>query len=209
MDCYVKKYNLGTCIIIFSIIVLLLWNIGLTIAIGNNNNNTSNTECYCVEQMRNTLGQIARLYPDNQLFITLDSGDDIIGTAGEITLGPNGKSGIFEIKTSQENSRQFLSICSIDTITINDAVYNEEINYLPEPNPEQTDCKADCDDSIRQILPVGTMGTSIITNTQITSQGDVIINVPGMIVLENTERNNITFVSTCRIDAINLTNESE
>lgn len=207
MDCYEKECNIGTCIITISLILLLLWNIGLTIAItiiGNNNdnNNTNNTDCYCVEQMRNTLQQIARLYPDNQLFITLDSGDAVIGTAGQITLGPNGKSGLFELENSQVDVTQLISICSIDTITINDAIYNEEITYLPQPEPLATDCKADCETTIREALPVGTVGASIVTNTQITSQGNVIVNEPGMIVLENTERNNITFVSTCRIDVM-------
>ena len=34
--------------------------------------------------------------------------------------------------------------------------------------------------------------------------GNVIVNVPGMIVLENPENNSITFISSCRIDTIIL-----
>lgn len=209
MNCCEKKCNIYYLAIIISLIsILLIWNIILTIIVagGNNGENDSSCECYCVEQMRNIIEQIATLYPDSQLFITLDSGDAVIGRPGEITLGPNGKSGIFDLITSEGNIRQIISICSIDTITINNATYNEAITYLPEPNPLPTDCCADCTDTIRNALPVGTEGVNIVTNTQITSQGNVIINEPGMIVLENTERNNITFVSPCRIDVMYLPN---
>jgi len=210
MNCCERKWNICYFAIIASLIsLLLIWNLVLTIIVANNNDNndtTDNCECYCVEQMTNIIEQIRRLYPDSQLFITLDGGDAVIGTPGEITLGPNGKSGIFELITSQGDIRQLISICSIDTITINSATYNEAITYLPEPNLLQTDCCSDCTDTIRDALPVGTEGVSIVTNDQLTSQGTVIVNEPGMIVLENTERNNITFVSPCRIDVMYLPN---
>lgn len=80
------------------------------------------------------------------------------------------------------------------------------LSYLPEPIPVPTDCCADCTSAIRDALPVGTTGVNIVTNTQITTQGNVIVNEPGMIVVENTERNSITFVSPCRIDVMYLPN---
>lgn len=173
------------------------------------NSNGNDFCCFCVEQMRNIIEQVITLYPNNELFISLDSGDAIIGTPGQIRLGPNGKSGVFEVILSQGTFREFLSICSIDTITINNATYNEAITFLPIPTPAPIGCCADCDFAVRETLPIGTSGVSIITNTQLTSQGDVIENEPGMVVLENTERNNITFVSSCRIDIISLPNENE
>lgn len=75
---------------------------------------------------------------------------------------------------------------------------------MPELSPVPTDCKADCDSAIRSELPVGIQGANIIANTQTQSIGNVIVNVPGMIVLENPENNSITFISSCRIDAIIL-----
>ncbi|MCI8362719.1 MAG: hypothetical protein HFJ41_06345 [Clostridia bacterium] len=75
---------------------------------------------------------------------------------------------------------------------------------MPELAPAPTDCKADCDSAIRAELPVGTQNANIITNTQTQSIGNVIVNEPGMIVLENTENNSITFISSCRIDTIIL-----
>lgn len=122
-----------------------------------------------------------------------------MGRAGKVRLGPNGKSGILEIITNTEVGSQYVSICSIDTITINNAMYNNEITYLPEPDPIPTDCKYDCENTVRDALPVGTTGVNIITNTQIQAQGNVIVNV---VVLETPERNSITFVSTCRVDII-------
>ena len=110
--------------------------------------------------------------------------------------------------TTPENQTQLVSICSIDTITVNNATYNDQITYLPEPDPLPTDCKVDCDRAIREVLPVGTQGANIVTNTQVQSQGNVIVNQPSMVVLENTERNNITFILSCRIDIIFLQNEN-
>ena len=149
--------------------------------------------------MRNIIQQIITFYPNNELFITLDSGDAILGRPGSLTLGPNGHSGVFEVINSQYLS-QFLSICSIDTIQVNNAIYNDTIVYLPEPIPAPTDCCADCEAAIRSILPVGLSDVSIITNTQTPSTGSVIKNEYGMIVLANEANTNITFVSTCNID---------
>lgn len=186
------------------IFILLIWNIALTVNVTNGDGSNDDFECYCVEQMRNIIEQIVTLYPNNQLFITLDSGDAVIGTPGDIRLGPNGKSGIFEVEITQGDTTQLLSICSIDSITVNNAVYNEQITYLPEPMPMPTDCRADCDSAIRRALPIGTQGVSIITNTQISSQGNVIQNEPGIVVLDNPQRDNITFVSSCGIDVVYL-----
>ena len=35
--------------------------------------------CFCIQQMRNIIEQIATLYPSNRLLLTLDGGDAIIG----------------------------------------------------------------------------------------------------------------------------------
>ena len=160
---------------------------------------TNSASCGCKEQMRNIIQQIIALYPNNDIFVTLDSGDAVVGRPGSLILGPNGRTGVFEVITSQ-NIRQFLPICSIDTIQINNATYNDVIVYLPEPVPAPTDCCADCEATIRSLLPVGTSGVSIITNTQTPSVGTVIKNEYGMIVLANEVSTNITFISSCNID---------
>lgn len=159
---------------------------------------TSTTNCACKEQMRNIIQQIITLYSNNDLFITLESGDAVVGRPGLLTLGPNGRAGVFEVINSQSLG-QYLSVCSIDTIQINNATYNDAITYLPGPVPAPTDCCADCEITIRSLLPVGT-DANIITNTQTPSTGTVIRNEYGMIVLANEAVTNITFVSTCNID---------
>ena len=96
------------------------------------------------------------------------------------------------------------SICSIDSIQINNATYNDAIVYLPDPVPAPTDCCADCEAAIRSLLPVGTSGVSIINNIQTPSRGTVIKNEYGMIVLANEADANITFVSPCSIDLFSV-----
>ena len=174
---------------------------------GSNGNSTNDFCCFCIQQMTNIIRQIIVLYPNNELFITLDGGDAIVGTPGELTLGPNGETGVFEI-INTANFSQLLSICSIDTIRINNATYNDAITYLPVPDPAPTGCCADCDAAIRSKLPVGTIAAFIITNTQTPSQGTVIKNDNGILVLEDTANNNISFISTCRIDVAYLSNVS-
>lgn len=169
---------------------------------GFDGNNSDSFCCFCVQQMRNIIEQIINLYPDNQLVITLEGGDAIIGRLGAITLGPSGKAGVVEINGAQPNLTQLLSICSIDTITINNATYNDTITYLTTPEPTPTGCCADCDAAIRSRLPVGTNDILIIANTQVPSRGDVIKNEYGMIVLEDSQNNSISFISTCRINLV-------
>lgn len=159
----------------------------------------NSTSCGCKEQMRNLIQQIITLYPNNDIFVTLESGDAVVGRPVSLILGPNGRAGVFEV-TNPQNLAQYLSICSIDTIQINDATYNDAIVYLPEPVPAPTDCCADCEAVVRSLLPVGTPDVSIVTSTQTSSMGTVIRNEYGMIVLANEEQTNITFVSSCSID---------
>lgn len=165
-------------------------------------NNNNSTCCDCVDQMANIIQQIITLYPNNNLFITLSSGDAVIGTPNSIISSPNGNPGVFEVINNQGNIQQLLSICDIDTIRIENAIYNNSISYLPSPNPIPTGCCTDCEETIRSLLPIGTANASIITNTQIPSQGTVIKNEYGMVVLADTNQNNVTFVSSCKIDLI-------
>ena len=161
--------------------------------------NENSVSCRCKEQMRNIIQQIIALYPNNNLLVTLSSGDASFGRPGSLILGPDGRTGVFEVINPQ-NQMQYLSICSIDTIQIDNATYNDTIVYLPEPFPAPTDCCADCQAAIRSLLPVGTAGVNIITSSQTPSVGNVIRNEYGMLVLSNEARTNITFVSSCSID---------
>lgn len=160
---------------------------------------SDSTCCDCVKQMRNIIQQIIELYPSSSLFITLDSGDAVLGTPGNLVLGPSNDSGVFEVINQSGTLRQLVSICGIDSIRINDATFNNAITFLEAPNPLPTGCCSDCDYAFRSLLPIGT-STSIISNTQVPAQGTVIRNEYGMIVLENMAENYITFVSSCHAD---------
>lgn len=165
---------------------------------------SSSACCNCIDQMRNIIQQIINLYSNNIVFVTLDSGDLLFGRPSALILGPSGKSNIFEVTNTDSNIRQLASLCSVDSIRINNAVYNDAITYLPEPIPRLNGCCADCESDIRSILPVGTTNVSIITNGNIASQGTVIKNEYGMVVLTDTEDGNVSFTSTCKIDAVFL-----
>lgn len=81
------------------------------------------TCCNCVEQMRSIIEQIITLYPNNELLVTLEDGDAVVGRAGSIRLGPNGQSGVFEVIPPIGNTTTLVSICSIDSIRVNNAAY--------------------------------------------------------------------------------------
>ncbi len=167
---------------------------------------SNSTCCDCIRQMRNIIEQIIELYPNSNLFITLDSGDAVLGTPGSIVLGPAGDSGVFEVINQSGTLRQLISICGIDSIRINNVTFNNSITFLQAPDPLPTGCCSDCDSAFRELLPIGT-NTSIISNTQVPAQGTVIRNEYGMIVLQNTADNYITFVSSCRADLAYISNE--
>ena len=160
--------------------------------------NTNSANCGCKEQMRNIIQQIIALYPNNDILVTLESGDAVVGRPGSLISGPNGRIGVFQV-TNPQNFMQYLSICNIDTIQINNATYNDAIVYLPEPVPVPTDCFTDCDATVRSLLPVGSDAT-IVTSTQTPSVGTVIRNEYGIIVLTNETNTNITYISSCNID---------
>lgn len=164
----------------------------------------NSTCCDCVDQMRNIVEQIINLYPNNNLFVTIESGDTVLGKPGQLISGPSGNAGIFEVISVNPSIRQLVSLCSLDFIRIDEAVYNELITYLPAPIPLPTGCCTDCESSISSVLPVGTPNVSIITNTQMSSRGTVIRNEYGMIVLADEPNNNISFISTCKIDLVYL-----
>ncbi len=88
--------------------------------------NENSVSCRCKEQMRNIIQQIIALYPNNNLLVTLSSGDASFGRPGSLILGPDGRTGVFEVINPQ-NQMQYLSICSIDTIQIDNATYNDTI----------------------------------------------------------------------------------
>lgn len=149
------------------------------------------------------------VYPNNSLYIVLKSSNTVPESAVDIKLGPNGNSGTFIVAYTYGGLIENIPICNIDSITIENATYNNEITYLPAPVPLPPGCSTDCDESIRKVLPVGTANVNIFTTARTAIQENIIKNEYGMIVLENTEKMSIAFISSCRMEVANLSSSNK
>lgn len=136
---------------------------GATGPTGPAGSNANTTSCFCVDQMRNIIQQIITLYPSDNLIIAMESGNNASGRAGSLLPAPNNNpnSGIFQLVNAQGVPEEAVSICRIASIRITSSTYNENITYLPAPNPLPTGCDANCEVAIRSYLPVGTDNVDI------------------------------------------------
>lgn len=136
---------------------------GVTGPTGPAGSNANTTSCFCVDQMRNIIQQIITLYPSDNLIIAMESGNNASGRAGSLLPAPNNNpnSGIFQLVNAQGVPEEAVSICRIASIRITSSTYNENITYLPAPNPLPTGCDANCEVAIRSYLPVGTDNVDI------------------------------------------------
>lgn len=171
---------------------------GATGAAGNS------VECFCVQQMRNILQQIITLYPNDNIIVAMESGDNVSGRPGSLLLAPNSNpnSGLFQLVDNSGTPQEAVSLCRIAAVRITSAAYNEAITYLPAPVPVPDSCGADCQNAILGYLPVGTAGVNIKAGGQTVAQGTVLQNVFGMLVLVGPNNSDPTFVSTCKAEII-------
>ena len=155
--------------------------------------------------MRNVIEQIITLYPDDNLIIAMESGNNVSGRPGFLIPGPNGNpnSGLFQLINSAGTAEEAVSICRIVSITITSSDYNNAITYLPVPTPEPTGCEADCEAAVREYLPVGT-DARITSGGQTVAQGTILINEFGMVVVVGPNNSNPSFVSTCKAEIVNV-----
>lgn len=158
--------------------------------------------CFCAQQMRNIIEQIITLYPDDNLIIAMESGNNVSGRPGSLLTGEN--AGLFQLVNNQGVAEEAVSICRIAAITITSSEYNDAITYLPVPDPIPTGCDADCESSIREYLPVGTENVDINAGGQTIATGDIIRSEYGMVVVVGPNNSNPTFVSSCKIEIINI-----
>lgn len=153
--------------------------------------------------MRNIIRQIINFYPNNTIIITMESGSTVMGRPGVLLPGPNTNpnAGLLQLVNNQCCAQEAVSLCRIASIRVTDAVYNNAITYLPGPSPMPGGCGADCQNAIREYLPVGTTCAEISSGGQTVAQGTVLKNEFGMLVLACGD-NNPTFVSTCKAEII-------
>ena len=154
--------------------------------------------------MRNVIQQLIELYPDDNVIIAMESGNNVSGRLGSLLPGPNDNpdSGLLEIVNAQGVPQEAVSLCRIASITITSSTYNAAITYLPEPTPLLEDCGAQCENAIRTYLPVGTTGVGINYGGQTVANGTVIVSEFGMVVVVGPNDTNPAFVSLCKVEVI-------
>lgn len=160
--------------------------------------------CECVAQMRNIIEQIISLYPNDNLIIAMESGNNVSGRPGSLLPGPNSNpnAGLFQLVNNQGTPEEAVSICRIASITITSSTYNDNITFLPAPTPS-TGCDANCEAAIRAYLPVGTPSVDINAGGQTVAQGTVLKSEFGMVVIVGNNNSNPAFVSLCKAEIIN------
>lgn len=167
--------------------------------------NANSASCFCVDQMRNIIQQIITLYPNDNLTIAMESGNNVSGRPGSLLPGPdnNPTSGIFQLVNNQGIPEEAVSVCRIASITITSSTYNEAITYLPAPVPSPTGCDANCEAASRAYLPAGTPSVDINAGGQTVAQGTVLRSEYGMVVIVGNNNSNPAFVSLCKAEILN------
>ena len=177
---------------------------GATGPTGPSGSNANSTSCFCVDQMRNIIQQIITLYPNDNIIVAMESGNNASGRPGLLLPGPNNNSnsGIFQLVNAQGVPQEALSICRIASITITSSTYNDNITYLPAPSPLPTGCDANCEAAIRSYLPIGTPNASINSGGQTVAQGTILRSEYGMVVVVGNNNSNPSFVSLCKAEIV-------
>ena len=154
--------------------------------------------------MRNVIQQLIVLYPDDNVIVAMESGDNASGRLGSLLPGPdnNPTSGLLELTNAQGTPEEAVSLCRIASITITSSTYNDTITYLPAPEPLPTGCDANCENASRTYLPVGTEGVGINAGGQTVATGDVIASEYGMVVVVGPNNSSPSFVSLCKAEII-------
>lgn len=154
--------------------------------------------------MRNVIQQLITLYPDDNVIIAMESGNNTSGRLGSLLPGPdsNPNSGLLELVNNQGIPQEAVSLCRIAQITITSSTYNDAITYLSAPSPVPEGSDANYENAIRTYLPVGTTGVEINAGGQIVANGSVIRSEFGMIVVVGPNDSNPAFVSLCKAEII-------
>lgn len=178
---------------------------GETGATGPAGSNASSASCFCVDQMRNVIAQIIALYPNDNIIVAMESGNNVSGRPGDLLPGSNDNpnSGLFQLTNAQGVPEEAISICRIASIRITSSTYNDAITSLPTPGPAPTGCDATCEAAARSYLPVGTTGVDINAGGQTVAQGSILKSEFGMVVVVGNNNSDPTFVSLCKAEVIN------
>ena len=151
--------------------------------------------------MQYVLEQLITLYPQDNVIVAMESGNNASGRLG--SLIPANNPYLLQLVNSHGAKQEAVNLCRIASIRINSSAYNQTINYLPVPAPAPTGCDANCEAAVRAYLPAGTKSASISSGGQTVAQGKVLRNEYGMLVIVGSNNSNPTFVSTCKVELSN------
>ena len=154
--------------------------------------------------MRNVIQQLIDLYPDDNVIVAMESGDNASGRLGSLLPPPidNPSSVLLELVNNQGTPEEAVSLCRIASITITSSTYDDSITYLQAPDPLPTGCDANCENAISTYLPVGTQSVGINAGGQTVATGDVIRSEYGMVVVAGPNNSSPSFVSLCKAEII-------
>lgn len=141
------------------------------------------------------------IYPTANTVINLENGGSVSGRLA--SLFPNfDHAGVLLLKNPSGAITGAVSLCRIAFITIPSVTYDNSIEYLGTPSPLPNTCDIDCEQAIRQGLPVGTEHVNIRAGGSSTGNGTVIKNEFGIIVLAGSNNISPTFVNICEIEEV-------
>ena len=143
-------------------------------------------------------------YSTSTIIISMESGNNVSGRPGALLPAPdtNPNAGLLQLVNAQGVPQEAVSVCRIAAVRISGAFYDNAFVYLSEPVPAPTGCAADCQNAIRQYLPVGTESVSVKAGGQTVAQGAVLRNEYGMLVVVGPRNSSPTFVSTCKAEIL-------
>lgn len=168
-------------------------------------NSASTASCLCISQMRNVLEQIISFYPNDNLIVSMESGDNVSGRPGALISATSSitDAGLFQLVDMHGNPQEAISICRIAAVKVTSAAYNENITYLSAPATLPKGCEANCEATISDYLPIGT-NAAIKAGGQTVGQGIVLKDEFSMVVVADKNNNDPVFISNCKAEIIKL-----
>ncbi len=159
------------------------------------------TSCICEQQMKYVISQLITKYPSKTATVNVESGGSVSGLLSSVyPTYDNG--GLLVLSNSSDKTKKMVQLCRIASISISGANYDDTITYLPTPSDLSTDCQTNCEEAVRQALPVGTEKVNLKLGNVSLGNGNVLKNEFGMIVLVTGKNVNPAFISACKVEII-------
>ena len=160
-------------------------------------------ECACVAQMRGLLGQFIALYNNENLTVTVDSGNIISGRPYALLPTPNTNpnAGLFQLVNEAGVPQEAIPLCHIAAVSVANANYKDTLSYLQVAVPTTEGC-GDCLSVMRGYIPVGTEHVLIRAGGRIVGEGTVKKSEYGVAVLVGPNDSAPVFISMCKAEII-------